>query len=154
MKNNRSKLDSPRSTATKGGTATKTAKPRNSPPAASKSRSSTATKPAPAKRTPAVKASKSRINTTATAGSSSFDVVDDLPEVLSNSERTVLNVFRRYQMAPGQMLCFSGSNLDSHKATLAKLIDKQMLLAEKFRGGYSLTKLGFSAMMSGEALRD
>jgi hypothetical protein len=49
-------------------------------------------------------------------------------------------------MNPGQMLCFSGPNLKQNKATLALLTDKELLVKEEFKGGYSLTRNGFAAM--------
>ena len=71
--------------------------------------------------------------------------------MLSESEQRVLRTFRRFLMSPGQMLCFSGPSLKQHKATLAQLTDKELLVEEKFRGGYSLTKTGFAAMKEVEA---
>jgi len=49
-------------------------------------------------------------------------------------------------MIPGQMLCFSGPNLKQDKAVLTRLTDKDLLVKEKFQGGYSLTQTGFAAM--------
>ncbi len=49
-------------------------------------------------------------------------------------------------MKPGQMLCFSGPNFKQHKATLVLLTDKELLVEEDFKGGYSLTHNGFAAM--------
>ena len=66
--------------------------------------------------------------------------------MLSTSEQRVLRTFRRFLVNPGQMLCFSGPNLKQNKATLALLTDKELLVKEKFKGGYSLTQTGFSAM--------
>ena len=66
--------------------------------------------------------------------------------MLSTSEQRVLRTFRRFLMKPGQMLCFSGPNLKQNKATLALLTDKELLVKEKFKGGYSLTQTGFTAM--------
>ena len=44
------------------------------------------------------------------------------------------------------MLCFYGPNLELSKAALELLIDKELLVKEKFKGGYSLTPAGFAAM--------
>ena len=49
-------------------------------------------------------------------------------------------------MNPGQMLCFSGPNLKQNKATLELLTNKDLLVKERFKGGYSLTPTGFAAM--------
>ncbi len=50
-------------------------------------------------------------------------------------------------MTPGQMLCFYGPDLKKQdKATLELLTDKELLVKEKFKGGYSLTQAGFAAM--------
>ena len=49
-------------------------------------------------------------------------------------------------MSPGQMLCFSGPNFKQHKATLARMTDKELLVEEGFKGAYSLTQSGFAAM--------
>ena len=66
--------------------------------------------------------------------------------LLSTSEQRVLHTFRRFLMTPGQMLCFYGPNLDQNKATLERLADKDLLIKEKFKGGYSLTSAGYAAM--------
>lgn len=49
-------------------------------------------------------------------------------------------------MIPGQMLCFSGPNLKQDKATLTDMTNKELLVKEGFKGGYSLTRTGFAAM--------
>lgn len=49
-------------------------------------------------------------------------------------------------MIPGQMLCFSGPNFKRDKATLARMTDKDLLVEEGFKGAYSLTQSGFTAM--------
>ena len=79
-------------------------------------------------------------------------VPNELPEPdesrlsLSPEERSVLKVFRNFLMTPGKMLCLNGPSLESSKAPLAKLTGKGLLVAEDFRGGYSLTEDGFEAM--------
>ena len=49
-------------------------------------------------------------------------------------------------MIPGQMLCFSGPNFERDKATLTDMTDRELLVKEGFKGGYSLTRTGFAAM--------
>lgn len=77
---------------------------------------------------------------------------DDAPEqsdsrfLLSREEMTVLDVFRKHLMTPGKMLCLGGSDVESLSVPLAKLINKGLLLEERFQGGYSLTDEGFAAM--------
>ncbi|MCA9101250.1 MAG: hypothetical protein R3C10_25250 [Pirellulales bacterium] len=66
--------------------------------------------------------------------------------MLSESEQNVLRTYREYLISPGEMLCFSGQDLERHSATLERLIDKKLLIKETFKGGYSLTNAGFSAM--------
>lgn len=66
--------------------------------------------------------------------------------LLSTAEKKVLRTFREYQVTPGQMLCFSGPNFDQCEAALELMSDKQLLVKEQFRGGYSLTQAGFSAV--------
>ena len=70
--------------------------------------------------------------------------------MLSTSEQRVLRTFRRFLMVPGQMLCFSGPNLEQDKAALARMTDKELLVKEEFKGGYSLTQTGFAAMKNCE----
>ena len=65
---------------------------------------------------------------------------------LSENERTVLRVFRRYLMTPGRMLCFSRPDMETYKVPLARLISDRFLFAEKFPGGFSLTEIGYAAM--------
>ncbi len=66
--------------------------------------------------------------------------------MFSASEQRVLRTFRQFLMTPGQMLCFSGPDLKQYEPTLDGLIDKEVLVKEKTKGGYSLTRAGFAAM--------
>ena len=66
--------------------------------------------------------------------------------MLTISEQRVLQTFHQYLMTPGKMLCFSGPDLERYAADLNCLADKKLLVREKFKGGYSLTKGGFAAM--------
>ena len=70
--------------------------------------------------------------------------------LLSVEEHSVLIHFRKYLMTPGKMLCISGSDLEKFNAPLADLSDKGLLVAESYRGGYSLTEAGFAAMQGAE----
>ena len=65
---------------------------------------------------------------------------------LSDGEAKVLDVFRKYLMTPGQMLCLGNADIDSMKAILENLTSRGLLVAEGFKGGYSLTPSGFDAM--------
>ena len=66
--------------------------------------------------------------------------------LLTPAEQRVLQTFRRFLIAPGQMLCFCGPTLKKHRMALKQLTDKEMLIKEQFEGGYSLTSSGFQAM--------
>ena len=68
--------------------------------------------------------------------------------MLSEPEQRVLRTFRRFMMTPSRMLCFSGPDLERNRASLKRLTERDYLIAETFRGGYSLTKEGFDAMKS------
>ena len=57
-------------------------------------------------------------------------------------------------MTPGQMLCFSGPNLEQDEATLELLTERELLVKEKFKGGYSLTPAGFKFMKDCETRAD
>ena len=61
-------------------------------------------------------------------------------------EHSILNVFRKYLMTPGEMLCIGNPDLNRYAQSLARLVDRGLLVAEKRRGGYSLTESGFAAM--------
>src|SRR4029077_14869128 len=65
--------------------------------------------------------------------------------VLTVSEQAVLDVFRDFQVATGEMLCFHGPRLDKLGVTLEQLAKKDLLVKERFAGRYSLTPAGFSA---------
>ena len=69
---------------------------------------------------------------------------------LSPAEHAVLSVFRKYLMIPGKMLCFNNADLESFARPLAELTSKQLLVVERFRGGYSLTESGFAAMQAAD----
>lgn len=66
--------------------------------------------------------------------------------MLTQSEQKVMRTFREFCVLPGQMLCFSGTNLETHTPAINTLVDKNMLVRETFRGGFSLTRSGFAAM--------
>lgn len=66
--------------------------------------------------------------------------------LLSKSERRVLKTFNEYLMTPGKMLCFSGVDLEKYSADLSRMTNKKLLVKEKFKGAYSLTRVGFAAM--------
>jgi len=54
--------------------------------------------------------------------------------------------FRQFLVTPGKMLCFYGPNLKKYQGALELLTEKELLVEEKFLGGYSLTHAGFQAM--------
>ena len=66
--------------------------------------------------------------------------------MISASEKDVLQVFRSYKITTGELLCFSGPNLQKHEAGLKKLAVRKMLIKERFKGAYSLTASGYEAM--------
>ncbi len=63
-----------------------------------------------------------------------------------DGQTRVLSIFRRYLMTTGQMLCLSGNELESNKNSLEQLVRDGLLIAETFKGGYSLTESGFDVM--------
>lgn len=65
---------------------------------------------------------------------------------LSSTEQSVLEIFRRFRMSPGQMLCFSRTDIEAFRVPLKELANNGLLVAEEFHGGYSLTPAGFTAM--------
>ena len=65
---------------------------------------------------------------------------------MTTAEQKVMRTFRQFLMTPGQMLCFHGPNLIQHQAALRQLSDKDLLVKEQFKGGYSMTKAGYAAM--------
>ena len=66
--------------------------------------------------------------------------------MLTDGEKKVLKTFRQYLMDPGRMLCFTGPMLVTHKNSVARLVRREFLVPETFKGGYSLTTAGFQAM--------
>ena len=68
--------------------------------------------------------------------------------MLTPAETRALQTFRQFLMGPGQMLYFTGPNLDRHRTALKQLTDKDYVIKEQFKGGYSLTEAGFAAMKS------
>lgn len=66
--------------------------------------------------------------------------------LLSTSEQRVLRTFRQFLMTPGQMLCFCGPKFKQEEKTLELMTQKELLVKEKFQGGYSLTLAGFATM--------
>lgn len=66
--------------------------------------------------------------------------------MFSASEKDALQVFRSYKIAAGELLCFSGPNLQKHEPALKKLAVRKILIKERFKGAYSLTAAGYEAM--------
>ncbi|MEW4564943.1 hypothetical protein AB1K70_20625 [Bremerella sp. JC770] len=66
--------------------------------------------------------------------------------MLTEGEKKVLRTFRQYLMDPGRMLCFTGPMLATHSKSLTKLVKREYLVPESFKGAYSLTQSGFEAM--------
>jgi hypothetical protein len=66
--------------------------------------------------------------------------------MLAESEQRVLRTFRRFLMTPNRMLCFDGASVEQNRAAFEVLIDKELLVRERFKGGYSLTRAGYAAM--------
>lgn len=69
--------------------------------------------------------------------------------LLSSSEQAVMEVFREFRVAPGEMLCFQNLILAKHRSSLRQMIDKGLLVEEAPKGSYSLTQAGFVAMKNG-----
>lgn len=70
--------------------------------------------------------------------------------MLTKAEQGVLRVFREFLVTPGQMLCFCGPRLKTHRSALRQLAEKELVVKEEFKGGYSLTPAGFAAMKAYE----
>lgn len=60
-----------------------------------------------------------------------------------------MKVFRDFLMTPGDMLCLSGREFDDYTKCIETLSEKGYIVAERFRGGFSLTALGYSVMTGG-----
>jgi hypothetical protein len=67
---------------------------------------------------------------------------------LSASELAALGVFRDFRVLAGEMFCFTGPALLKHEESLNQLVDKDMLVKEHFSSGYSMTAVGYRAMMT------
>lgn len=69
--------------------------------------------------------------------------------MLSRAELSVLSVFRSFLVKTGEMICFTGPQLQKYGPTLAGLAKKNLVVREHCAGGYSLTREGFVAMREG-----
>ena len=69
---------------------------------------------------------------------------------LAQRERAILSVFREYLMTPGKMLCLSQLDREIYGTSLANLVSKKLLIAERYRNGYSLTESGYMAMCASQ----
>jgi hypothetical protein len=78
------------------------------------------------------------------------DPIESEVSVLSDAEQRALRAFQQYQVTVGQMLCFHGPKLKTYRSALRQLTEKELLVKEKFKGGYSLTSAGFAAMQGVE----
>ena len=69
---------------------------------------------------------------------------------LTKTEQRVMKTYRKFLMTPGQMLCFYGPDLKQNENALANLTNRDMLVKERFKGGYSLTQDGYDLMKAYE----
>lgn len=65
---------------------------------------------------------------------------------VSQGEAKVLEIFRRYLMTAGKMLCLSAPEIELHNGSLSNMVQTGLLEVESFKGSYSLTDAGFQAM--------
>ena len=66
---------------------------------------------------------------------------------MNKSMLTVLTIFRRYRVGPGQMLFLH--NLDhGPQSAIAKLISDGLIVKESPKNAYCLTAQGFAAVQS------
>jgi hypothetical protein len=69
-------------------------------------------------------------------------------EDLSVPELAALQVFRDFHVAPGEMFCFTGPMLEKHQKSLIQLVGRNLLVKEQFTSGYSMTAVGYRAMIT------
>lgn len=65
---------------------------------------------------------------------------------LDEGETRVLRIFKKFLMAPGQMLCLANSDIITLLPALDRLMSEGFLEAENFKGSYSLTQSGYHLM--------
>jgi hypothetical protein len=66
---------------------------------------------------------------------------------LPPEHQAVLRTFQEFLMTPGRMLCFYGHDLERFRNSLTELSATGLLRRERFSGGYSLTAIGYEAML-------
>lgn len=64
--------------------------------------------------------------------------------MLSLNDQLALDVFRRYLVTPGEILCFHGQWLEEHGESLRHLTSIKLIIKEHFNGSYSLTDAGYT----------
>ena len=74
------------------------------------------------------------------------DIIQKFRDPLPKKERVILNVFREYRMTPGKMLCLSQLDSEVYGSSLASLVARKLLVAERYQHGYSLTENGYRTM--------
>jgi hypothetical protein len=74
--------------------------------------------------------------------------------MLSLADQIVLNIFRRYLVTPGEMLCFHGNWLDEHDDSLRHLTATKLITKEQFKGAYSLTEAGYAAIQGTDEMAE
>ena len=66
--------------------------------------------------------------------------------MLSAKEQALMAVFRQYLATPRNMICLDDTMVQKHKVALRNMVERGLLMKERFEGGYSLTTDGFTAM--------
>ena len=67
---------------------------------------------------------------------------------MSQNERNVLSVFRRYRVGPNKMLCFNSYDNNRFQSGMRLLIAKGMLSKDSFKHSYFLTPEGYAASLA------
>jgi hypothetical protein len=71
---------------------------------------------------------------------------------MNDSEKAVLRLFRTYEMEPYQILCLHGGFAKSHPRefsnAIRSLIERDLMVKERWRDAYSLTAQGYVASLS------
>ena len=66
--------------------------------------------------------------------------------MLTSSEKSLLSIFRRFLVRPGEMLCIDGPTQERHRRAINHLADQGLIIRERFRGAFTLTDAGFAVM--------
>lgn len=68
---------------------------------------------------------------------------------MTQAERNVLSIFRRFRVGPYKMLCLNNFVDDKFLAAMDRLVEHKLVVKDRPKYAYYLTRAGYAASIAG-----